>query len=1164
MRNEWQLVYMDASWCREACTIVVARIAALLLLIVIAGSATMAQTSGTGALAGTVTDSSGGVISGAQIKVTSVATGESRLVSSGPSGNYFVGLLPPGQYNVEVARSGFKTAAVSSTHVSVTDTVPLNVRLEVGAVTQTVTVAAGSEQLQAETSAIGRVTGGEQVQDLPLVTRNYTQIIALNPGVNSDVWNSAALGNGGSGVAANALLVVNGGTAADNNYQMDGVGINDLGSNGSGSGGVAVPNPDTIQEFKVQTGQYDASYGRNAGANVDVITKGGTNNFHGAAWEFFRNNIFDANTFFGNQEGQPTPVLKQNEFGGDLGGPIKKDKLLFFVSYEGTRQRNGVDPHCSSTVTEAPLTNNRSAAALGALFAGQSGANGGTAILADGSNISPVALALLQFKLPNGQYMIPTPQTVDPALPFDSQGRSALSIPCPYTDDQFMANSDYQISANDKLSARFFFSNSAYTYTLPNPTLTGAPVPGFPLSYPSNYRNFSLTYTHVFSSTLLNEAKVGFHRTYVPSSQSYAFSYSQVGATVPSFANDIPLISLDFPSSNGLELGGNGQQVTITQNTYDFEDSLSWVKGRHSFRFGGGLSRMQDNNEHFHFIAGLGYLSWADFLLGESAAQNGTPFSNVFLSVESPGLFDRAFRALDADAYIQDDFKVTNRLTLNLGFRYDRLGDIGDALGRNATLIPSLLNTNPPPGGSLEGVQVPANYSGPIPPGVTRGSNDLAMNGNGQNTWNPRFGFAWQLPHTDRVVLRGGYGIYHTRYTGQPLAQLLSAPPFATFIQPVATGNAAATNEIPFGLDVPTFPAFLPYSPTTSNNQSFFAPAFRAPLEHEYSLGLQTQLTPTMVFEVGYSGTRGLHELFTHSINQAGIASPGEPIRGQTTNTLANLPLRVPYEGWAPMGLDEIDSSGESWYNALLVSLNKKFGHGLQAQLSYTFSKDLADAFLMSTLSNGGVVLGNQNNPRQSYGPDFYTRPQRFVANYIYELPGPKELTSLRGELLGGWSLSGVVTIQAGHFMTVTYENGPSVYGIVNDRASLSGTCTPGQYAVSGGVSSHLNDYINPSCFTAPAVFSADDPAALGFGNSGIGILQGPGQNNWDMAIIKRFPLRWPREDASLEFRSEFFNAFNHPQFADPNPNFGTPTFGQITNTSVAPRLMQFALKLNF
>jgi hypothetical protein len=573
---------------------------------------------------------------------------------------------------------------------------------------------------------------------------------------------------------------------------------------------------------------------------------------------------------------------------------------------------------------------------------------------------------------------------------------------------------------------------------------------------------------------------------------------------------------------------------------------------------------MQDNNDNFHFIAGEGYLSWADFLLGESAAQNGTPFSNVFLSVESPGLFNRAFRALDADLYIQDDFKVTDRLTLNLGFRYDRLGDIGDALGRNATIIPSLLNPNPPPSGSLDGVQVAANYSGPIPPGVTQGRNDFAMNGNGQNTWNPRFGFAWLLPHTNRVVLRGGYGIYHTRYTGQPLAQLLSAPPFATFIQPVATGNAAATNEIPFGLDVPTFPAFLPYSPTTSNNQSFFAPGFRPPLEHEYSLGLQTQLTPTMVFEVGYSGTRGLHELYTFSINQAGIASSSDPIRGQTTNTLANLPLRVPYEGWAPMGLDEIASSGESWYNALLVSLNKKFGHGLQAQLSYTFSKELADAFLMSTLSNGGVVLGNQNNPSQSYGPDFYTRPQRFVANYIYELPGPKDLTSLRGELLGGWSVSGVVTIQAGHFMTVTYENGASVYGIVNDRASLSGTCTPGQYAVSGGVSSHLNDYINASCFTAPAVFSADDPAALGFGNSGIGILQGPGQNNWDMAVVKRFSVRWPREDASLQFRSEFFNVFNHTQFADPDSNFGDPTFGQITNTSVAPRLLQFALKLNF
>jgi hypothetical protein len=1138
---------------------------ATLLVFVMEGMSGLAQTSGTGAIAGTLTDPSGATLVGAQVKVTSAATGEARTVLSGATGYFYVGLLSPGQYNVEVSSAGFKTANSPRVTVIVGSTTRLDVRLQIGQVAEKITVQAAAEQIQTESSALGHVTSDEQVQNLPLATRNDTQIIALNPNVQSDVWNSSALGNGGSVTGTSSFLVANGSTVWDNNYQMNGVGVNDIGSYGFGGGGAPLPNPDTIQEFKVQTGQYDASYGRNAGANVDVITKGGTNEFHGGAWEFFRNSVLNANTFFRNASGQPRPVLQQNQFGFDLGGPIQKNKLLFFVSYEGNRQRNGLDPQCSSTVTEPAITNDRSARALGALFAGKSGANGGAAILADGSNISPVALNLLNFKLPNGQYMIPSPQTVNSSLPFDSQGRSAFSIACPFTDNQFMTNADYQLSERSKLAGRFFFSDNSSSYTLPFTSTSGRSVPGFPQTFPFGYRYFSLTHTYVFGSNLVNQAEIAFHRAAQYSTVGEPFLFSDVGVTVPGYDNNRPEYALDFPSPSGLELGGNGQAVSIRQNTYTFQDSISWIRGRHRLRFGGAVIREQSNNVGYKFIGGLGYLSWADFLLGQSAAQNGTAFSNVFLSEDSPGLFDRGFRAWTTSAYAQDDIQLTKRLTVNLGLRYDRLGCIADALGRNSTINPALIDRNPPPGGTVDGTQVPSNYTGPVPPGVTRASNECAMNGDGQNTWNPRIGFAWQFPQTDRLVVRGGYGVYHSRYTAQFNVNLLGNPPFSVFRSLAATSNAAATNQVPFALSVPTLPTFIPYSPTTSNFVSLFDPNFRPPMEQDYSLGLQAQMTPSAVLEVGYSGSRGLHQVYNRSLNQAEIASAANPIRGQTTNTLANLPLRVPYEGWNPAGLFELQSEGATWYNALLVSLTKRFSHGLQAQLSYTFSKELVDAYQFATgFGGGGTVLGNQNNPHQSYGPEFYVRPHRFVANYTYELPGPQNRTSFEGQLLGGWALSGVVTMQAGHFLTVTYGNGNSVYGIFSDRASLSGTCRPNQYVHSGGVSSHLTDYINASCFSAPAVFSSDDPNALGFGNAGVGILEGPGQNDWDMAILKKFPVRWPREGAFIEFRSEFFNAFNHTQFADPDSNYGDPTFGQITSTSVNSRIIQFALKLMF
>jgi hypothetical protein len=1149
-----------------------------------------AQTAGTGALSGIITDASGAFVSGAQVKTTSDSSGEVRAVTTGSAGTYSVPLLVPGTYSVEVSKAGFRTSTIPHVQIIVTETNALNIRLEVGQVSEKVIVEEQAEQLQTENSTLGRVTSGEQVNSLPLAMRNFTQIIGLNPGVSTEIANAGELGRGGGGNNQDPTVSA-GNWASDNNFQMNGVGVNDIQQSGYFSAGVAIPNPDTIQEFKVQTGQYDASYGRNAGANVDVITKGGTNEFHGALWEFFRNDDLNANTFFLNEVGAPRAVLKQNQFGGDFGGPIKRDKLQFFTSYQGTRQRNGLDLNCSSTVHEAPLTNQRNAQALGALFAGQTGVYGGTAIASDGSNINPVALNLLNTKLPNGQYLIPTPQTINTSLPFDSQGFSAFSEACPFTEDQFMTNADYEMSSKSKLMARFFFANSGITYTLPETNLTGGgSPPGAPVNLTQDFRNFSLTHTYIFTPTLLNEAEVAYHRIFATFAQAIpGFTWSGVGASVVPQDNDIPAISIDFPASTGLSLGGNGQNVLIAENTFTFQDSVSWTKGKHTFRFGASLSREQNNQIGFHYLSGEAFLSWADFLLGLPGTPvadggNGSPYGigNLYASLDLLGLFDRAYRDWEVGTYAQDDLKLTKRLTVNLGLRYDRIGDFGDALGRNAGFNVALANPNPPAGGTLAGTTVPNNYNGVIPPGVTKLGNDYGLDGIGQNTWNPRLGFAYQLPGLhDKVVIRGGYGVYHSRSTGQPFLQLISAPPYGDFREYSATSAATFSEQQPLPLSSPTFPTFIPYSPTTSNSITTFDPVYRPPIIQEYSFGTQTQITPTMVLEVSYSGARGLHLLDLRSINQANLASPTDPINGQTTNTLANLALRVPFQGFSPYTMTQIESDGASWYNALLVSLNKRFSHGLQLQVSYTWAKDLSTTFGSTTGPNGGEVTGNQNDLAAGYGPDNFVRPQRLVVNYTYQLPKPAWENGFAQAALGGWSVQGVTVFQTGHYLTVTYTNGTSVYGTTTDRAELSGKCTPGQYVNSGSVTSKLTDYLNTSCFTTPPIIGGEEPPyfcapaqqladgncppiATGFGNSGVGILQGPSELNFDFSVFKHFPLHKIRDSADLEFRSEFFNLFNHPLFQDPDTNLGDPTFGQITNTYGNPRIIQFALKLTF
>ena len=652
------------------------------------------------------------------------------------------------------------------------------------------------------------------------------------------VYNAGELGTGGTALSqlgkSNDGVYVNGSRSYDNNWQLDGISVSDVQGSGSISGGIPVPNPDTLAEFKVQTGMYDAAFGRGAGANVSVITKAGSNEYHGTLFEFVRNNIFNANDFFLNQTGHPRPDLKQNQFGFALGGPIQKDRFLFFGSYQKTRQVNGVASGqsriaCSASLSEPPVTDDRSRGTLGQLFGGMSGANGGVAVDPAGSNINPVALALLNFKLPDGSFLIPTPQTVDAAKPFASRGFSVFTQPCHFEEDQGLGSFDYVISESQRLAARFFAADSKQTVTFPgSPFGALGNIRGFKGPIDSRFDVFSLAHTYIVNRSLLNEARVGYVRISTSTSATAPYKWAEVGVSEGAMnkANELPNLTI---------LGSvNMSSVfprTYTQTSFAFNDNWSWFRGAHSFKFGGSLTRLRDNLDFAGTGSYLQFISWPDFLLGLNGTDNGTgTFSNVFQSSDLFGLLNRDFRVWEASGFFQDDYRISRSLNLNLGARYERLGQFGDALGRNSSFDVNKANPNPPSDGTLEGYMVSSHFAGTLPAGVARVNNTFGTYGHGQNTVTPRISFAWQpLARTRRFALRGGYGVYYSRPTGQASTLSVLASPFGLNRNSTGIANVNASFQAPFAQPFPTansFPLSVPYSPSTASSVSVWRPVF--------------------------------------------------------------------------------------------------------------------------------------------------------------------------------------------------------------------------------------------------------------------------------------------------------------------------------------------------
>lgn len=1122
-----------------------------------------AQAPGTGAIRGVVLDPSGRAVTRATVVIENRATHAQRTVQTSPSGEYAAALLLPGNYSAIAMAKGFAHARAANVTVVVSEISTVDFHLVIAA-TATVEVTARQAIADTENATLGRAVDEEAIQSLPLSNRNFTQILSLSPGVLVGLPDATVLGRGTQDVEAN------GSKTTANNIQFNGVDANNLAQNSAMNDGeevgVAVPAPDTIQEFKVQTGNYDATYGRGTGANVDVVSKSGTNSFHATAWEFLRNDLLNANDFFSKQTGQPRPVLKQNQFGASLGGPIVRDRTFFFAAYQALRSSNGEAQ--VAPVILPQLTNDRSASALGARFCAYPTAAGGKQVACDGSNIHPVALALLNFKLANGKYAIPNPQILLPStdptqLPV---GESTYSIPASYREDQYSLNLDHALSQKNSLAARLFYSRAPTAEAFsPN----AANVPGWGTNEVDKNVMAVVSDTHTVNSNLINIARLGFMRFDGISAVENPISTADIGTVSPTglSGTGIPAPGVTVDGLFTVGDAGTPKQAQKT-NSFIVQDLVSLTRGRQFIRTGAEAKRHQVMvDAPFSQDGLLDIRTFSDFLLGESAQQNGSPdgLSNVTLSNGSSGIFRKDERYTDFAAFLQDDVKLTSRLTANLGLRYEIFSPPSETKGRLVNFDPALASTTAPAAGTLSGYVVTSNFAGTVPDGVTKVGRKGLWPARHLD-FSPRLGFAFEVARHPELVLRGGYGIYFDRLSAGMSESLVAQPPYSTFQFIAGAQNGPASLGAPFTPLLPnlsSYPIFTPRIPGGGSTVVGVSTRVQDPYTEEYNLNLQTALGWNTLAELGYVGTRSLRVAGSVEFNQALLASPANPVNGETTNTVSNVIQRVPYAGIAPGSLVS-ETAFQANYNALQASVTRQLSRGLQFLGSYTWSRTLDE----TSGSSGSQVFelwlltNDQRNPRQNYGPTDFDRTHRAVFNFTYDLPGIPNSSAVLRAITSNWQASGILVAQSGTPITILDPSAGAVYGNYSfeNRAQLSGK----PIATSGSLYSRvLGHYLNAAAFTsAPLAPNGVSDSDTDFGDSGVGIVRGPGQRNIDFALERSLHIA---EAHSVHLRAEFFNLTNTPNFANPLNLLGTgEAFGKIAGKSNNPRIIQLALKYQF
>jgi outer membrane receptor protein involved in Fe transport len=1096
----------------------------------------------TGSIRGTVIDPSGAVVQSAAVTAQQAETGLTRSASTGRDGAYVLVELPIGHYQIRTEAKGYQKYLQQGISLDVNQTATVNVHLKVGSETQQVEVKADAQLVQSTVSSLGQAVMEREILDLPLDGRNFSQLGLLQPGV---VPLTPGLLQAGGAARAGQAYAVDGQRPESNNFLIDGADN----VNAVDAGFVLKPPIDSIAEFRILTHNANAEFGRNTGSTTNVVTRGGTNSFHGAAWEFLRNDAMDASDFF-SKSVQP---LKQNQFGGTFGGPILKDKTFFFGYYEGFRNRQGETvPATVPSLAErqgnfAELCTGSGNQFMGGVCVDKSGQLFFPGQLFNFSTGQPVPV-------PNNQLpaIDPTAANVLPFFPLPNSGENSFitTQTLSQNTDQFGLRLDHYLSHMDTLNFRYMYSAGPTTDPL---SPVGANVPGFPVGEYDRRQNFVAQETHVFSPTTIAVARFSYLRNKFLLDQHLNHeSPAQLGfqyqPTLPSAAGP-PFIQVSGYSSVGDPI--TGPRNTF-QNTFDFSGSLSWIHSRHELKFGGGYRRDQINA--LQGIATNGFFVFAGFPYGDGFASflSGNPV--VFL--QGGGDFSREIRDRALNFYGQDTYKVTSRLTLNLGLRYE--------LPFPATENKNRVNLFVPGAQSKVLSNAPAGLLYPGDPGVPSGLIPTQ-----KTAFAPRVGFAWDPRGDAKTVVSAAYGIfYEPYYTGQggPLQDPISAPPYLKTLQigfPVNSFANPFYSPNPFAQPFPEPMTLLVVSRS-----------LRLPYAQDWNLNVQRSFGADWLFQIGYVGTTGVRLPRFIEGNPA-IYKPGiDPNTNQPYSTTSNVNQRRLYSGCTLAQPDncvyssvgEIASIANSSYNALDASLRKRFSHGVSFLASYTWAHSIDDVSSFNITGSASQPVAGENDLAQNpfnlsaeRGRSMFDARHRFVLSYQWSLPFLQHSGSWYGHVLGNWQLNGIVTAMSGTPFTVFDSNdvslqgqAPEISGFSSNRPNVIGNPNSGPHTAA--------QWFNVNAFQR--ITQDPNSPVQQFGNEGRNAVQGPGYVNWDFSAFKNIRVT---ESKEVQFRGELFNVLNHTNFRLPVSDISAPStaFGHI-QSDVSPRVIQVALKFLF
>jgi hypothetical protein len=1049
---------------------------------------------------GTAFDSTGGVVPGVQVTVTDLATDITRTTTSNESGNFLLPSLPAGHYSLKVESNGFKTYNVADVSLAAGDRFRIDPHMEVGQLSDSIQVVAQTPALQTDSSSLGTLINSKAVQDLPLNGRNFMRLAQLSAGANEDGDNALQSGNRPDDRRVGSAVSVNGQHGYNNNFMIDG-----LDDNERYIGTIVVkPAMDALAEFKLATNAYAAELGRTAGGVINLITKSGTDEFHGSLFEFFRNQHMDARNFFANSG--PAPAYKQNQFGGSLGGPIKKANTFFFGDYEGLQLTQGVT-YANSVPSAAMLRGNF--VGFATIF------DPITRIAYPNNQIPQSAMNPASIKVAN---LYPAAQVPGVVNNFTYTPNR--------TDDEkkFDIRVDHQFGTRDSLFGRYSFNNaSVYTPgTLPaSGDIQAVGVnSGFPGTAAIRAQNAGLNYVHTFTPSLILEARLGYSRFanhVLPPNYGHNVM-NELG--IPGINVDADSSGMSTINVSGFQTLGDSPSIPIIDYNNIYQTSVGMTKsqGNHTIKWGGSvidrrLMQFQSNSAkgQFNFDssptsngAGVGGNAVASLLVGYPTSTS-----------RSKTLYWPDLRSAEYGLYVQDDWRVTRNLTLNLGLRYDVITPLEEAHGQGCNLALTAISA-----------QV-ACYNG--------ANSSLTTTSGGVktpfNNFSPRVGFAATL--SPRTVLRGGFGISYFPSVSGNSAGMRNGPFVSTLN--ITTTPATVANILSQGLPTPVPDSAA--NPVGGISLNAFSMQNRTPYVQQFNLTLQREIVSGLVWNIGYVGALSRKLAFAAEIDQA-PPGPG-----------AVQPRRYYYSLLPGVSsISELYNAGTADYHSLQTSLEHRFKHGFNLITNYTWGHLIDDAPCRGGCKSGSTAgpfpLLSANRRLDRGNSDIDLR-QRWATMVSYALPFGASSKGVQGILVKGWQFNAVATVQTGQTFSIQNASARDNTGS-GDRPNVVGNpySTP----------QTPNNWFNTAAFVSQSLYTV--------GNVGRNTMFGPPLKNLDFSTFKNFQLK---ERASLQFRAELFNIFNHPNLGQPGNSLGTSTFGVISSTgNYLPRNIQLALKLIF